>query len=104
MFRDCIKNHTGKSLLITEWTGVSRQDIVVIGVIAIYYNRNVYLEFLDKRMRLMALINKSKGTNILQLCHFSELSCVQHVASAQLFTWGVQSMRLVVNVMFVKFK
>ena len=52
IFRDWfIKKHVRKFLLTIEQTSSSSQDIVAMGVIGIYYNRNVYLQFLDKRMR-----------------------------------------------------
>ena len=42
IFRDWfIKNHTGEFLFTTERSDGSRQDIVAIGAIGIYYNRNV---------------------------------------------------------------
>ena len=57
IFRDWfIKNHAGEFLFTTERSDGSHQDIVAIGAIGIYYNRNVYLEFLDDRMTLMKLI------------------------------------------------
>ena len=79
----------------------------------------------------MKLIQPDKGTNILQSCLFSELACLEHIAGSQLFSilylsivlpvrwlaakthklshckvkgfpWGVQSMGLVVDVLYAK--
>ena len=90
IFRDWfIKNHAGEFLFTTERSDGSRQDIVAIGAIGIYYNRNVYLEFLDERMTLMKLIKPDKGTNILQSCLFSELACLEHIQDHDCFRYCI---------------
>ena len=52
IFRDWfLEKHAGEFLFQTEHTAGSRQDIVAMGSLAFYWNRNVYLEFLRDRMK-----------------------------------------------------
>ena len=44
------ENHPGNLLLHVERTAGSRQDIVVEGAGAIYWNRQYWIEFLDERL------------------------------------------------------
>ena len=48
------ENHPGALLLHVERTAGSRQDLIVEGAGAIFWNRPFWVEFLDKRLRLPA--------------------------------------------------
>ena len=132
IFRDWyLEAHAGEFLFHTERSNGSRQDIVAIGSMAIYYNRGVYLEFLDERMKLTSATSGDK--NILQSCLFIQLGCVELAAAARLFcilylsmvipvrwfaakthklshrtvqgyAWGVRSMGLVADIIYKKYK
>ena len=57
LFREFfLENHAGEYLIQTKRTAGSRQDIVVMGSLALYWNINVYLEFLVDRMSFNLLI------------------------------------------------
>merc|ERR1712032_258621 len=132
IFRDWyLEAHAGEFLFHTERSNGSRQDIVAIGSMAIYYNRGVYLEFLDERMKFSSATSGDK--NILQSCLFIQLGCVELAAAARLFcilylsmvipvrwfaakthklshrtvhgyAWGVRSMGLVADIIYEKYK
>jgi len=129
LFREFfLEKHAGEYLFQTERTAGSRQDIVAMGSLALYWNRNVYLEFLADRMRWYS--NGEK--NILQSCLWMELTLLEVAASARLFSifylslivpvrwfaakthklshrivkgypWGVRSMGIVADIIFEKY-
>ena len=53
------ENHPGDLLVAVQQTSGSRQDLIVEGASAVYWNRRYYVEFLDESLR-------SKNDNILQ--------------------------------------
>ena len=69
IFRDWyLENHAGEFLFHTEWSNGSCQDIVAIGSMVIYYNRGVYLEFPDERIKLTsATSGEKKYTTIMSI-------------------------------------
>ena len=73
------ENHPGSLLLHVERTAGSRQDIVVEGAGAIYWNRQYWIEFLDERLRL-------PGGNILQESLFIVLSSLEIVGVSRLYS------------------
>ena len=77
-----LENHAGEFLFQTERTAGSRQDIVAMGSLALYWNRNVYIEFLSDRMKWYGGDDK----NILQSCLWMELTSLEVATSARLFS------------------
>ena len=110
------ENHPGALLLHVERTAGSRQDLVVEGAGAIFWNRPFWVEFLDERLRLPA-------GNILQENLFIVLTSVEMVALSRIYaivhlsiclpirwlaanshtlakySWSIQSMGRVVDIL-----
>ena len=129
IFRDWfLEKHAGEFLFQTERTAGSRQDIVAMGSLALYWNRNVYIEFLSDRMKWYGGVEK----NILQSCLWMELTSLEVATCARLFSilylslivpvrwfaakthklshrtvngypWGVRSMGIVADIIYDKF-
>ena len=76
-----LEKHAGEYLFQTKHTASLRQDIVAMGSLVLYYDRNVYLEFLADRMKWYSVGTK----NILQLCPWMKLMLLEVAASARLF-------------------
>ena len=71
------ENHAGEFLFHTERSKGTRQDIVAMGLLAIFWSRVAYLEFLDERLR-----GVGKSDRILQTCLFIELRSLEIAAAA----------------------
>jgi len=114
-------------LFHTERSKGTRQDIVAMGSLAIFWDRGACIEFLDERLR-----GVGKSDSILQECMFIELSSLEIAAAARLFSifylsivipvrflagkthtlsdctvnghkWGVRSMGIVADTLCAKF-
>ena len=74
LFNEWMKeHHPGALLLHVERTAGSRNDLLVEGSGAVYWNRPYWVEFLDERLRI-------PGDNILQENLFVVLSSLEMVA------------------------
>ena len=71
------ENHSGEFLFHTERSKGTRQDIVAMGLLAIFWNRGACIKFLDERLRGIG-----KSDRILQACIFIELSSLEIAVAA----------------------
>ena len=92
------KNHPGELLLHVERAASGgRQDVVSMASLAIFWNRNYCIEFLDE-----ILIDKKKGENILARNLFVMLSSLEMVAVARL--WSIFHFSLIMPIRWLSGK
>ena len=110
------ENHPGALLLHVERTAGSRQDLVVEGAGAIFWNRPFWVEFLDERLRLPAgnvlQENLSIVLTSVEMVVLSRIYAIVHLSiclpirwlaanshTLAKYSWSIQSMGRVVDIL-----
>ena len=110
-------NHSGKLLMHVERASGSRQDLFLIGSLAIYWNRQYCVEFLDEQLRvpgkgnilqenLFVILSSAEMVALSRLCSIIYLSICLPVRwlagqthTLQKYGWGARSMGRVVDIL-----
>ena len=86
LFREFfLEKHAGEYLFQIKHTAGLRQDIVTMGSLALYWNRNVYLEFLVDRMKWYSNGKRYPTTVCLDGTHIVGSSCISKTFFYYLF-------------------
>ena len=110
-------NHSGELLMHVERASGSRQDLFLIGSLAIYWNRQYCVEFLDEQLRvpgkgnilqenLFVILSSAEMVALSRLCSIIYLSICLPVRwlagkthTLQEYGWGARSMGRVVDIL-----